>query len=83
MAAYLDYLSLRYAIRLHFLPTYHALGPPHSQPNTHSNLPGLHHLHNLSKHLVQGKLEDRTATSMVPGVAKTTSPNPDKTKRPQ
>jgi len=82
MAVYLDYLSLRYAIRLHFLNTYHALGPPRSQPNTHSNLPGLHHLHNLSKHLVQGKLEDRTATSTVPGVAKTTSPNPDKTTWP-
>jgi len=83
MAAYLDYLSLRYAIRLHFVPTYHALGPPRSQPNTHSNLPGLHHLHNLSKHLVQGKLEDRTATSTVPGVGKTTSPNRDKTTWPQ
>jgi len=83
MAAYLDYLSLRYAIRLHFLPTYHALGPPRSQPNTHPNLPGLHHLYNLSKHLIQGKLEDRTTTSTAPGVAKTTSPNPDKTTRPQ
>ena len=83
MASYLNYLSLRYAIRLHFLPTYHALGPPRSQPNTHSNLPGLHHLYNLSKHLVQGKLEDRTTTSTAPGVAKTTSPNPDKTTGPQ
>ena len=82
MAAYLDYLSLPYAIRLHFLPTYHALGPPHSQPNTYSNLPGLHHLYNLSKHLVQGKLEDCT-TSTVPGIVKTTPPNPDKTTRPQ
>jgi len=60
MAAYLDFLSLRYAIRLHFLPTDHALSPPPSQPNTHSNLPGLHHLYNLSKHLVQGKLKDHT-----------------------
>ena len=83
MAAYLDYLSLRYAICLHFLLTYHTLGPPHSQPNTHSNLPGLHHLYNLSKHLVQSKLEDRTTTSTVPGVAKTTSPHPDKTTWPQ
>jgi ribonuclease HI len=83
MAAYLDYLSLRYAIRLHFLPSYHALGPPRSQANTRSNLPGLHHLYNLSKHLVQGKLEDRATTSTTPGVAKTTSPNPDQTTEPQ
>jgi len=38
MAAYLDYLSLRYAIRLHFLPTYYAIGPLHRQPNTYPNL---------------------------------------------
>jgi len=31
---------------------------------------------------VQGKLEDRTATSTAPGVAKTTPPNPDKTTQP-
>jgi ribonuclease HI len=83
METYLDYLSLRYAIRLHFLPTHHALGPPRDQPDTRANLPGLHRLYNLSRHLVQGKLEDRTATSTVTGVVKTTSPNPDKTTQPQ
>jgi ribonuclease HI len=83
MEAYLDYLSLQYAIRLHFLPTYHALGPPCDQPKTHGNLPGLHRLYNLSKHLVQGKLEDRTATTTAAGVANATSPNPDKTTQPQ
>jgi ribonuclease HI len=83
MEAYLDYLSLRYAIRLHFLPTHHALGPPREQTNTHANLPGLHRLYNLSKNLVQGKLEDRTATTTTGGVAKTVSPNPDKTTQPQ
>jgi ribonuclease HI len=83
MEAYLDYLSLRYAIRLHFLPAHHAVGPPRDQPGTRANFPGLHHLYNLSKHLVQGKLEDRTATSTAPGVAKTTSPNPDKTTQPR
>jgi len=83
MEAYLDYLSLRYAIRLYFLPTSHALGPPRGQPNTHASLPGLHRLYNLSKHLVLGKLEDRTATGTADGVAKATSPNPDKTTRPQ
>jgi len=83
MEAYLDYLSLRYAIRLHFLPTHHALGPTRDLPDTRTNLPGLHRLYNLSKHLVQGKLEDRTATLTAPGVAKTMSPNPDKTTQPR
>jgi ribonuclease HI len=83
MEAYLDYLSLRYAIRLHFLPSHHGLGPPYDQPNTHTNLPGLHRLYNLSKHLVLGKLEDRTATIAMEGVTKMISPNPDKTTRPQ
>jgi len=83
METYLDYLSLRYAIRLHFLPSHHALRPPRDQPKTHANLPGLHHLHNLSRHLVLGKLEDRTATITTGGVAKTISPNPDKTTLPQ
>jgi ribonuclease HI len=83
MEIYLDYLSLRYAIRLHFLPAHHALGPPRDEPGTHTNLPGLHRLHNLSRHLVQGKLEDRTATSTTGGVAVTPSPNPNKTTQPQ
>jgi len=83
MEKYLDYLPLRYVIRLHFLPTHHALGPPGEQPNTHANLPGLYHLYNLSKDLVLGKLEDRTATTTAGGVAKTISPNPDKTTKPQ
>jgi len=85
LEAYLDYLSLQYAIRLHFLPSHHALGPPRDQPNTLISLPGLHCLYNLSKHLVLGKLEDRTTTIKITteGVTKTTSPNPDKTTRPQ
>jgi len=82
MEVYLDHLLLRYAIPLHFLPPHHALGPPHSQPNTHASLPGLHHLYNLSKHLVQGKLEDRSTTGTAEGVVKATSPNLDKTTRP-
>jgi ribonuclease HI len=83
MEAYLDYLSLRYTIRLHFLPTDHAVGPPCNQPGTHTNLPGLHRLYNLGKHLVQGKLEDRTAISTAAGVANGPSPNPDKTTQPR
>jgi len=82
MEAYLDYLSLQYAIRLHLLPPYHAFGPPCDQPSTHTNLPGLHRLYNLSKHLIQGKLEDRTATTTAAGVVNATSPNPDKTTQP-
>jgi len=83
MEAYLDYLSLRFAIRLHFLPTHHALGPPRPCQTTHHNLPGLHRLYDLSKHLVMGKLEDRTTTSMAEGVRKMISPNTDKTTRPK
>jgi len=67
MEIYLDYLSLRYAIRLHFLPTHHALGPPRAKPNTHDNILGLHHLYSQSKHLVLGKLEDRTTTTTAEG----------------
>ena len=83
METYLDYLSLRYANRLHFLPTHHALGTPPEQPSTHANLPGLHRLYNLSKNLILGKLEDRTATTTMGGVAKTVFPNPNKTTKPQ
>ena len=83
MEAYLDYLSLRNAIRLHFLPTHHALRPPHGQPNTHASLPGLHRLYSLSKHLVLGKLEDRTSAMTMEGGATTASPNPDKTTKPR
>jgi len=83
MEAYLDYLSLRYAIRLHFLPQHHALGPPQALSETHANLPGLHRLYTLSKHLVQGKLENHTTTSTADGTNVLPSPNPDKTTTPQ
>jgi len=83
MEAYLDYLSLRVAIRLHFLPAHHALGQPHPDPAAHQYLPGLHCLHDLSRHLIVGKLEDRTSTPTADGIPKTTSPNPDKTTSPQ
>ena len=83
MEAYLDYLSLRYAIRLHFLPDHHALGRPHPDQTTCNNLLGLHRLYALSKHLVLGKLEDRTSTSTADGVPKIISPNPDKTTSPK
>jgi len=83
LEAYLAYLSLRYAICLHFLPSHHALGPPRATPNTSPSLPGLHRLYNLSKYLVMGKLENRTSISSAEGVTVTPSPNPDKTTRPQ
>jgi len=83
MEVYLDYLSLRYAIRLDFLPTHHTLGPLRAEPNTHDNLPGLHRLYSLSKHLALGKLEDRTTTTTAEGAATITSPNPDKTTKPK
>jgi len=83
MEAYLDYLSLRYAIRLHFLPQHHAPGLPRALTDTHPNLPGLHRLYSLSKHLVQGKLENRTTTSTVDGTNMLPSPNSNKTTTPQ
>jgi hypothetical protein len=55
------------------------LGPSRSEPNTYANLPGLHRLYNRSKHHILGKLEDRITTETTEGVAKTTSPHPDKT----
>jgi len=83
LEAYLDYLSLQYTIRLHFLPQHHTLGPPQALSETHPNLPGLHCLYALSKHLVQGKLENRTTTSTADGTNVLPSPNPDKTTTPQ
>lgn len=83
MEAYLDYLSLRFAIRLHFLPSFQATGHPCHNPNTRPDLPGLHHLYNLSKHLIVGKLEDRTTHLPFKGVQAITSPNPDKTTTPR
>jgi ribonuclease HI len=83
MEAYLDYLSLRFAIRLHFLPAYHATGPPRHHPDARPDLPGLHHLYNLSKHLIMGKLEDRTTHLSIDGVQPTRSPNPDKITKPR
>jgi len=58
LEAYLNYLPLQYAIRLHFHPSHHALGPPRAAQNTPPNLPELHCLYNLSKHLVMGKLKN-------------------------
>jgi len=81
--AYLNYLSLRHAIRLHFLPQHHALDPPLALTDTHPNLRGLHRLYALSKHLVQGKLENRTTTLTVDRTNTLPYPNPDKTTTPQ
>jgi len=83
MEAYLDYLSLCFAIRLHFLPSHHEIGPPRHHPNMRPDLPGLHHLYNLSKHLVRGMLEDRTTHFTNDGVQPIPSPNPDKTTTPR
>jgi len=80
---YLDYLSIRYAIRLYFIPKHHALGPPRPNVSTHNNLPGLHRLHELSKHLIIGKLEHRSAISTSEGPTSFPSPNPDKTMQPR
>jgi len=47
--------------------------------DTHPNLPELHRLYSLSKHLVQGKLEDPTTTSIAEGINMLPSLNPNKT----
>jgi len=82
MEAYLDYLSLHFAIHLHFLPACHATGPTHQHPHILQDLPGLHHLYNLSKHLIMGKLEYRITHLPVNGVHPVTSPNPNKITTP-
>jgi len=81
MEAYLDYLSLQFAIQLHSLSVHHVLGQLHLDQTTHQNHAGLHRLYALSKHLIMGKLEDRTTTSTADGIPKITSHNPDKTTR--
>jgi len=80
---YLDYLSLCFAIRLHFLPACHATGPPRQHPHTRQDLPDLHHLYNLSKHLIMGKLEDCITHLLVNCVHPVTSPNRDKITTPR
>jgi len=80
MEAYHDSLLLvHFAIRPHLLPAHHAHGRPHPEQVAPKHLPGLHRLYDLSRHLIIGKLKDRTSTSTADGIPKTTSPNPNKT----
>jgi ribonuclease HI len=79
MDAYLDYLSMRYAIRLRFLPDDHILAdqPAYIRGKPKLNFPSKHRLDDLIAHLAEGNLKDRychTDTS-VPRLA---SPHPDK-----
>jgi ribonuclease HI len=60
LAAYLDYLSGMFAVRLHFLPRDHALGPPKANTATKKDLPGLHVLHGYTKEIAIEPLEDRS-----------------------
>jgi ribonuclease HI len=59
---YLDYLSTRFAIRLLFLPAGHSLAGIPTTPNCPTIAPGTSRLRDLVKHLVAGKLENRSAT---------------------
>jgi hypothetical protein len=60
MDAYLDYLSMRYAIRLRFLPDDHILAdqPTYIRGKPKLNFPSKHRLYNLIAHLAEGNLED-------------------------
>jgi hypothetical protein len=83
MDAYLDYLSMRYAIRLRFLPDDHILAdkPAYIRGKPKLNFPSKHRLDNLIAHLAEGNLEDLYChtTASIPRVA---SPHPDKLTNP-
>jgi ribonuclease HI len=83
MDAYLDYLSMRYAIRLRFLPDDHILAdqPAYIRGKPKLNFPSKHRLDNLIAHLTEGNLEDRHChtNASLPRVA---SPHPDKITNP-
>jgi hypothetical protein len=56
--AYLDYLSMRYAIRVRFLPADHILAdnPEYIRGKPKPELPSRHRLDGLISHLTIGKL---------------------------
>jgi hypothetical protein len=62
---YLDYLSTTFAIRLLFLPAGHSLAGIPTTPNCPASAPGTSRLRDLVKHLVTGKLENRSATTIT------------------
>jgi hypothetical protein len=79
MDAYLDYLSMRYAIRLKFLPADHILAdqPTYICGKPKLNFPSKHRLDTLIAHRAVENLEDRYghAAASIPRIA---SPQPDK-----
>lgn len=80
MNLYLDYMSARYAVRLHFLEEGHELDklvtppPPAGTPRPHINLPSINRLLSFTDPMIDGPLEDRkTTASAQPGI-QTASP---------
>jgi ribonuclease HI len=77
--AYLDYLSMRYAIRVRFLPADHILAdsPEYIRGKPKPELPSRHRLDSLISHLTVGKLEDRS-TPVDTSIPWIESPHRDK-----
>jgi ribonuclease HI len=71
---YLDYLSTRFAIRLLFLPAGHSLAGIPATPNCPVSAPGISQLCDLVKHLITGKLENRSANPVTFSIQSTTPP---------
>jgi ribonuclease HI len=77
--AYLDYLSMRYAIRVRFLPADHILAgsPEYIRGKPKPELPSRHRLDGLISHLTIGKLED-CSNSVDASIPRIESPHRDK-----
>jgi ribonuclease HI len=83
MDAYLDYLSMRYAIRLRFLPDDHILAdqPAYIRGKPKLNFPSKHHLDSIIAHLTVENLEDRYCHTEA-SIPRIESPHPDKLTNP-
>jgi hypothetical protein len=77
--AYLDYLSMLYAIRVRFLPSDHILAdqPAYIRGKPKAHFPSRHRLDSLIAHLAVGVLEDRFR-HIDASIPRAESPHPDK-----
>jgi hypothetical protein len=84
LKAYLDYLSMRYAIRMGFLPADHILAdnPEYVRGKPKPDFPSRHRLDGLISHLAIGELEDRS-THVDTSIPRIESPHPDKLTNPR
>jgi hypothetical protein len=83
MDAYLDYLSMRYAIRLRFLPDDHILAeqPAYIPGKPKLNFPSKHRLDSTIARFAEGNLEDRYCHTDA-SVPRVVSPHPNKHTNP-